>query len=86
MRPSLTLVTSKEAKEIFSKFTSLNSERLDKKDEVCHGFVVKIFTLQDVCPELGEVKTIVDEIYRISGNNFRRNYSFFKVENVEIFI
>ena len=24
--------------------------------------------------------------YRISGNSFRRNYSFLKVENVEIFI
>ena len=28
----------------------------------------------------------LEKMYRISANSFRGNYSFFKVENVEIFI
>ena len=37
-------VTSEGAQAIFSKITFLKSGRSNKKDEVCHSFLVKFFT------------------------------------------
>ena len=39
-----TLVTSEGAQGIFSKITFLKSVCSNEKDEVCHSFVVEIFT------------------------------------------
>ena len=41
---SATSATSEGAQGIFSKITFLKSVRSNEKDEVCHSFVVKIFT------------------------------------------
>ena len=41
---SATSATSEGAQGIFSKITFLKSVRSNKKDEVCHSFVVQIFT------------------------------------------
>ena len=41
---SATSATSEGAQGIFSKITFLKSGRSNKKDEVCHSFVVEIFT------------------------------------------
>ena len=41
---SATLATSEGAQGIFSKNTFLKSVRSNKKDEVCHSFLVKTFT------------------------------------------
>ena len=37
-------MTSKGAKDIFSKVTFLKSEHSNKNHELCHGFVVKNLT------------------------------------------
>ena len=41
---SATSATSEGAQGIFSKITFLKSVRSNKKDEVCHSYLVKIFT------------------------------------------
>ena len=41
---SATSATSEGAQGIFSKITFLKSVRSNEKDEVCHSFVVEIFT------------------------------------------
>jgi hypothetical protein len=41
---SATSVTSEGAQGIFSKITFLKSVNSTEKDEVCHSFLVKIFT------------------------------------------
>jgi hypothetical protein len=41
---SATLATSEGAQGIFSKITFLKSVHSKEKDEVCHSFLVKIFT------------------------------------------
>jgi hypothetical protein len=44
MQLPLTSATSEGAQAIFSKNTFLKSKLSNKKDEVCHGSKVKIFT------------------------------------------
>ena len=41
---SATSVTSEGAQGIFSEITFLKSVRSNEKDEVCHSFLVEIFT------------------------------------------
>ena len=43
-RGRLTSATSEGAQGIFSKIAFLKSVRSNKKNEVCHGFLVNIFT------------------------------------------
>ena len=44
MQPPVTSATSEGAQGNFSKITFLKSVRSSKKDEVCHSFLVEIFT------------------------------------------
>ena len=43
-RPPLTSATSEEAQVFFSQNTFLKSECSNKKYEVCHNFLIEIFT------------------------------------------
>ena len=78
---SATSATSEGAQGIFSKITFLKSVRSNKKDEVCHSFVVEIFTKSlhrggvinvgaGLTPETSSSKVAVSRLlfYHLSGS------------------
>ena len=77
---SATSATSEGAQGIFSKITFLKSVRSNEKDEVCHSFVVEIFTKSlhrgGVCNNPGvELKKVKVTKVRLLARNLNNEIS-----------